>query len=141
MANLLVVEDDKQIRSTLSNLLAGEHFCRLAATAEEGLAWLNKEEYDVVLTDISLPEMNGMEFFGVVRQLQPDTPVIFISAIEDSDHIHGLIKMGAFDYLVKPFDVEDLRISLSQALEERQRAKDSRQRGDSGTDDRQESDR
>ena len=135
MANLLVVEDDKQMRSTLSNLFAGEHLCRLAATAEEGLAWLDKEDYDVVLADISLPEMSGLEFFGLVRQRQPDTPVIIISAIEDSDHINGLIKMGAFDYLVKPFDVEDLKISLNGALQERRRAKDGRQRSDSSTDD------
>ena len=120
MANLLVVEDDKQIRHGLQDILGGEHHYHMAETAEEGLTCLDTFEYDVMLVDISLPGMSGLEFFGMARQRHPDLPVIIISAIGDQDQIRGLMRMGAYDYLVKPFEAGDLRRSLDGALKYRQ---------------------
>ncbi|HEX8473384.1 MAG TPA: response regulator [Pyrinomonadaceae bacterium] len=117
MAALLVVDDDDTIRDTLYDLFADEHLCHAADTAERALSYLDSESYDVVLTDISMPGVSGLELLGYVRQKQPDTPVIIISGIGDRTYAEGLLKIGAFDYLLKPFRLEDVEASVARALE------------------------
>jgi DNA-binding NtrC family response regulator len=117
MAALLVVDDDDTIRDTLYDLFADEHLCHAADTAETALRYLDSESYDVVLTDISMPGVSGLELLGHVRQKQPDTPVIIISGIGDRTYAEGLLKIGAFDYLLKPFRLEDVEASVARALE------------------------
>src|ERR1051325_10934639 len=75
MAAILVVDDDDTIRDTLYDLLSEEHRCHTAETAENALKLLDAEFYDVVLTDISMPGLSGLELLGHVRQRYPDTPV------------------------------------------------------------------
>lgn len=116
MAAILVVDDDDTIRDALYDLLSEEHLCHVAATVEQAIAWLDTETYDVVLTDISMPGLSGVELLGHVRQRQPNTPVIVISGISDQGHAQGLIKLGAFDYLLKPFRLEDVEASVARAL-------------------------
>ena len=122
MASLLVVDDDETIRHMLYDLFADEHRCHTAATAEKALALLDQEFYDVVLTDISMPGLSGLEFVALVKQRYPDTPVIIISGIGDSDHARGMLKLGAFAYLLKPFRIEAIEESVRRALESRGRA-------------------
>lgn len=117
MSAILVVDDDDAIRDTLYDLLSENHLCHVAATAERALEWLAKDVYDVVLTDISMPGLSGVELLSHVRQNQPQTPVIIISGIQDEDHAKGIIKMGAFDYLLKPFRLEDVERSVARAIE------------------------
>jgi two-component system, NtrC family, response regulator PilR len=121
MATVLVVDDDPIIRDSLYDLFEEEHLCHAAETAEKALAYLDTEEYDVVLTDISMPGMSGLELLGQVRQRQPDTPVIIISGINDQEHAKGLIKMGAFDFILKPFRLEEVEKSVARAIEHHQR--------------------
>ena len=116
MAVLLIVDDDETIRDALYDLFESEHRCHLAETAEQALAWLETETYDVALTDISMPGLSGVELLGVLRQLQADMPVIIISGLSDQEHARGLIKMGAFDYLVKPFRLDEVEASVERAL-------------------------
>jgi two-component system response regulator PilR (NtrC family) len=116
MAAILVVDDDDTIRDTLYDLLSEEHRCHTAETAENALKLLDAEFYDVVLTDISMPGLSGLELLGQVRQRYPDTPVIVISGINDQEHAKGMIKMGAFDYLLKPFRLEDVEASINRAV-------------------------
>lgn len=122
MPKVLVVDDDEIIRDTLYELLSEEYFCQTAETAEKALARLEAEPYDVVLTDISMPGLSGLELLGHVRQKYPDTPVIIISGISDQDHAQGLIRLGAFDYLLKPFKLETVEKSVKRAGEYRRRS-------------------
>ena len=117
MAAILVVDDDDTIRDALYDLLSEEHLCHVAATVEQAIAWLDTETYDVVLTDISMPGLSGVELLGHVRQRQPNTPVIVISGISDQGHAQGLINLGAFHYLLKPFRLEDVEASVARAIE------------------------
>ena len=122
VASLLVVDDDKYVRDVLYDLFADEHRCHTTDSAEKALALIDEEFYDVVLTDISMPGLSGLELLGLIRQRYPDTPVIIISGITDEDHKRGLMKLGAFDYLLKPFNLETVEESVKRALEHRSRA-------------------
>ena len=124
MAEILVVDDDALIRNTLSELLSQQHQCQTAETAENALAKLEAGSFDVVLTDISMPGLSGLELLGHVLQKYPETPVIIISGISDQDHAQGLIKLGAFDYLLKPFRLEVVEKSVMRAVEHRRRLQD-----------------
>jgi DNA-binding NtrC family response regulator len=120
MAALLIVDDDEVIRDALYELFEEEHRCHLAETAEQAMKWLDTELYDVVLTDISMPGLSGVELLAVLRQRQSKVPVIIISGLSDEGHAKGLINMGAFDYLVKPFRLDVVEASVKRALEHRQ---------------------
>lgn len=121
MPRVLVVDDDETIRDTLYELLSEEHLCQTAETAEKAFARLEADTYDVVLTDISMPGLSGLELLGQVRQRFPQTPVIIISGIGDQEHAQGLIKLGAFDFLLKPFKLEVVEKSVKSAVEFRRR--------------------
>lgn len=130
MSLILVVDDDEVIRDTLYELLSAEYDCQTAQTAEQALARLEVESYDVVLTDISMPGLSGLELLGHVRQKYPDTPVIIISGISDQEHAQGLIRLGAFEYLLKPFRIEVVEKSVKRALDHRRRQMEASRAGD-----------
>jgi|SRR5882672_4615620 len=119
MARVLVVDDDETIRDTLYELLSEEYVCQTAETAEKAFARLEADVYDVVLTDISMPGLSGLELLGHIRQRFADTPVIIISGISDQEHAQGLIRLGAFDFLLKPFTLEVVDKSVKRAVEYR----------------------
>lgn len=133
MPRILVVDDDETIRDTLYDLLSDEHDCQTADSAEAALARLEVDDYDVVLTDISMPGLSGLELLGHVRQKYPSTPVIIISGIADQEHAQGLIRLGAFEYLLKPFRIEVLEKSVKRALDRRRHLLKANEAG--GTDD------
>jgi two-component system response regulator PilR (NtrC family) len=120
MALILVVDDDEIIRDTLFELLSEQYVCQTAETAEKAFARLQADSYDVVLTDISMPGLSGVELLGHIRQTYSDTPVIMISGIGDQEHAEGLIRLGAFDFLLKPFSLEVVEESVQRAVEYRQ---------------------
>lgn len=121
MADILIVDDDAMIRDTLKELLSEYYACQTADTADEAFARLAEKPYDLVLTDISMPEISGLELLGRVLQLYPKTPVIVVSGISDQEHVQGLIKLGAFDFLLKPFRLEVVEKSVRRALEYRRK--------------------
>ena len=121
MPRILLVDDDETIRDTLYELLSEYYICQTAETAEKAFARLEADQYDVVLTDISMPGLSGLELLGHVRQKFPDTPVIIISGIGDQEHAQGLIKLGAFDFLLKPFSLDVVEKSVRRAVEYRKR--------------------
>jgi DNA-binding NtrC family response regulator len=124
MPKILVVDDDDTIRDTLYELLSEEYLCQTAETAEKAFAKLDADFYDVVLTDISMPGLSGLELLGHVRQKFPNTPVIMISGIGDQDHAQDLIKLGAFDFLLKPFSLDVVEKSVKRAVEYNKRFKE-----------------
>ncbi len=117
MNSVLVVEDDPTLRELLFELFSERYYCATANSAEEALARLGTEEVDVVLTDISMSGISGLELLGHVKQRWPKTTVIIISGIRDKEYAAGLIKMGAFEYLVKPFELMDVYQSVQRAME------------------------
>ena len=119
MADILIVDDDEVIRDTLKELLSEHYVCKTAGTADEAFARLAEKPYDLVLTDISMPGISGLELLGRVLELYPKMPVIVVSGISDQEHVQGLIKLGAFDFLLKPFRLEVVEKSVRRALEYR----------------------
>jgi two-component system response regulator PilR (NtrC family) len=117
MPDILVVDDDDVIRETLCELLSTEYSCQTADTAEEALTKLQTQRFDVVLTDISMPGLSGMELLTRVVELYPGTPVIIISGLSDQDQAESLIGRGAFDYLLKPFRLEVVEESVKRAVD------------------------
>jgi YesN/AraC family two-component response regulator len=114
MAKVLIVDDEESVRDVLCEALT-HHLCHAASSAEQALSLLGENEYDVVLTDISLPGISGVELFGRVMGRLPDTPVIFISSIGDQGYARGLIRMGAFAYLEKPLRLEVVEETVDRA--------------------------
>jgi YesN/AraC family two-component response regulator len=114
MARVLIVDDEERVREVLCEVLRG-HTCHTAPSAEQALSLLGENEYDVVVTDISLPGMSGVELFGRVMGRLPDTPVIFISGISDEAYARGLIRMGAFAYIEKPPSLEVVEETVDRA--------------------------
>ena len=131
MAALLIVDDEDVVRDVLYDLFSDEHMCHAADTAERALAYLGEQTYDAVLTDISMPGLSGVELLGHLRREQPDTPVIVISGIGDREHAEGLTRLGAFDFILKPFTLEAIQESVARALEQ-SRARKGRRRSRSG---------
>jgi DNA-binding NtrC family response regulator len=121
MADILVVDDDTVIRDTLCELLSQDYSCQTADTAEEALAKLQAQPFDVVLTDISMPGLNGKELLNRLVELYPGIPVIVISGLSDQEQAESLISLGAFDYLLKPFRLEVVEKSVKRAIEQRRR--------------------
>lgn len=124
MAEILVVDDDEVIRDTLCELLSLDYSCQTADTAEDALAKLKAQSFDVVLTDISMPGLSGMELLSRVLQLYPGTAVIMVSGLSDQEQAQSLISQGAFDYLLKPFRLEVVEESVKRALSHKRHKKE-----------------
>src|SRR5688572_14278581 len=119
MAEILVVDDDDIIRDTLCELLSQDHACQAADTAEEALAKLQSQAFDLVVTDVSMPGLSGLDLLNTVVRQYPGTPVIIVSGLSDQEQAQSLIGQGAFDYLLKPFRLEVVEDSVRRALEQR----------------------
>ena len=123
MGTVLVVEDDRQIQRTLVGILRDlGHDVESASDGREGLLRLAAGGIDVCLLDMGLPEVDGMVVLKRLRE-QPDgadrPAVIVVSARDDMASTVEAVKLGAYDYLVKPLDVERLRLTVARALEQR----------------------
>lgn len=118
-SKILVVDDDKSIRKGLSLVLGDTFHVLTAKDAFEALRLLESEGPDIVLLDVGLPEMDGVEALEQIKKRAADTTVIMITAVEEVKTIVKAIKLGAYDYLVKPIDSQELLLSIRHALENR----------------------
>ena len=116
MATLLIVDDDTLIRDTLHELLSPIHECHTADRAEPALAYLDVESYDVVITDVSMPGLSGREVLKYAQQKHPATQVIVISGRPDESDGPSLVEMGAFAYITKPFQLDDIEDAVTRAI-------------------------
>jgi DNA-binding NtrC family response regulator len=116
MATLLIVDDDTNIRETLQDLLSETHECHTADRAEQALAYLELENYDAVITDLAMPGLSGREIIKCTQENHPATPVIVVSGNADEDAAKELIEMGAFAYLTKPFQLEQVEDAVNRAI-------------------------
>lgn len=118
MANVLIVDDETPIRRTLKEILEFEKFkVDEASDGLECLVQLKKAQYDVILMDIKMPKMDGMEALERIQALAPDTPVIMISGHANIDTAVEAVKKGAFDFISKPPDLNRLLITVRNALD------------------------
>lgn len=118
MAKILVIDDEKSIRNTLTEILAAEeHDVLSAEDGPSGLALYDANAFDVVLCDIKMQEMDGMEVLEKILEQPQDVPVIMISGHGDIEIAVEAIKKGAFDFLEKPLDLNRLLITIRNALE------------------------
>ena len=116
MATLLVVDDDKTIRETLCDYFAAKHECHSADRAEQALAFLEFEHYDLILTDLSMPGLDGQQLLKRVKQTHPETPVIIISGKCSDEEGQSSLDLGAFAFISKPFRLEDVEDTVNRAL-------------------------
>jgi DNA-binding NtrC family response regulator len=119
-ATILVVDDEAEIREGLELLLTSEGYeVDPAETAEAGLHRLEGRPYDLVLLDVSLPDRNGIEMLHELRQRDPHTPVILITAYGSIEMARAAFKSGALDYITKPWSNDELLAQVAQAVEGR----------------------
>ncbi|MEN8134722.1 MAG: sigma-54 dependent transcriptional regulator [Thermodesulfobacteriota bacterium] len=114
---LLIDDDDSLRRVTEYNLVAAGFEVMTAASGKEGLAGFSEYEPDLVVTDVELGDMNGLELLAEFKEKNPDTPVIVITAYGTIDMAVKAMSKGAFNFITKPFDRESLRMSCRKGLE------------------------
>ena len=114
---VLVVDDDEGMRDTLTAILKREYLILTAATAEEGLAILNRKDVDLILLDVRLPGMSGLELLTIVRENYSLVEVIMVSALSEVEVAVRAMKQGAYHYITKEFDYDGLRSLVRNALE------------------------
>jgi len=115
---VLVVDDDPQPRQTLVEFLkALGHETGVAASGQEAIATLRRERYDLVLTDLFMPEMDGLEVVREIKTMSPDLPVIVITGLSSVQSAVESVRAGAFDYIEKPVSLEALQIRVEKAFE------------------------
>ncbi len=118
MANILVIDDERSIRNTLKEILEYEKFSvDLAEHGKEGLEMFQKGHYDVVLCDIKMPEMDGLEVLEKIFENGADTQVVMISGHGNIDNAVEAIKKGAYDFIEKPLDLNRLLVTIRNALD------------------------
>ncbi len=126
---VLIVDDEEPIRDILSSLLEIRGFaCEAAPSAIVALKKIEEspDRYHLVLSDIIMPEMTGLAFLAEVLHRYPDLPVVMISAVQDINVALDAIRRGAYDYIVKPFEQEQLYILVDRALERRRLIEENR---------------
>ncbi len=119
---ILVVEDEDSVRSLLLRKLTRAGYTAVGATnGIDALARLREQDFGVVMSDINMPKLNGLELLQIIRETYPDIVVIMITAYGDLDHAIAAMRLGASDYVVKPFDLTQIMGAVQQALRLRQR--------------------
>lgn len=118
MKSVLVIDDDPLIRKTLSSYLSKKGFEALAAEdGEEGIQKYEEHIPDLVILDIRLPDVDGLEVLGRIREKDPNASIIIMTAYDDMKTTIEAIKLGAFEYLVKPLDYVELELTIDKAFQ------------------------
>ena len=120
MAKVLVVDDERSMREFLEIFLIKKgHEVTLAANGQEAIEIFTEEEFDLVFTDLRMPEVDGITVLQEVKRLWPDTQVIVVTAFSTTETAIEAMKLGAYDYLAKPFKVNEAGVIVDKALEKR----------------------
>ncbi|HKR13658.1 MAG TPA: HD domain-containing phosphohydrolase [Pyrinomonadaceae bacterium] len=114
---ILIVDDEREITEILADLLSEEYECLKAGSAEQALDCLRNSEFQLVISDITMPGMSGLEMIPHIKQINPDTVVVMISGMQTVESAIGALRLGAFDYLMKPFDLRQVEAVVKRALE------------------------
>jgi two-component system response regulator PilR (NtrC family) len=118
--NVLIVDDDPDVLSMLERLLKKlDYYPFVAQNGEEAVNVIDAQKIDVVVSDLVMPEMDGMELLKRVKSRKGDIPFVMITGHPTIETAVEAIKKGAYDYLTKPFQVEEVQIKIDRALEKR----------------------
>jgi len=118
MANLLIVDDELGMRQFLTHLLQREgHEVRVAENGREAITRLREQKADLVLSDVRMPDMSGIDLLRSVREFQPEVEVIMMTAFANVDTAREAFLLGAYDFVQKPFDNDLLKETVSRALQ------------------------
>jgi putative two-component system response regulator len=116
----LIVDDEPRLRQVLMHLMRGDGFsCLEAANGEEAVALLEQYPVNLVMSDLRMPRMDGLELLRQTRARWPDVAVVMITAVADVEVAVSCLAIGAMDYLTKPFHLEEVRARVAQSLEKR----------------------
>ena len=116
MPTILIVDDDAAVRGILYDLLSQRHECHTASMAEEAFQYLEVENYDVIITDIAMPGITGVELLKRVQLRDEATPVILISGKGSEQDSKSLLALGAFAYVTKPFTLDEIEQVVERAV-------------------------
>jgi DNA-binding NtrC family response regulator len=115
--SVYVIDDEETIREGVTMALEADYQAKAFSSAESALAAMKKETVDLVLLDIGLPGMDGLEALGRIKEIDSETVVIMITAYEDINTVISAMKLGAHDYVVKPIHMDALEVTIRNALE------------------------
>jgi two-component system, NtrC family, response regulator PilR len=117
---ILIVEDEKSMREVLKILLEGEGYeVMTASDGLEGISHLDKDIFDLVVTDVKMPKVDGFEVLKRIKDISPDTIVIMITAFGTKESGVEAMKLGAYDYISKPFNIDEIRLIVKKAIEKK----------------------
>jgi len=117
---ILVVEDEKSMRELLRILLEGEGYDVVSASdGLDGASYIERDIFDLVITDIKMPGLDGFELLKKIKDISPETLVIMVTAFGTSESAIEAMKLGAYDYINKPFNVDEIRLIVRKALEKK----------------------
>ncbi|OGF59029.1 MAG: Fis family transcriptional regulator, partial [Candidatus Fischerbacteria bacterium RBG_13_37_8] len=120
MSNILIVDDEKSICEVLLMMLEQHNYVvKYALCGEEAKTIIAKDTFDVIISDIRLPDINGVDLLEYIRRYSPDSDVILITAFASTESAIRALKLGAADYLVKPLDLEEVKITIDRCIEKR----------------------
>ncbi len=120
-AKILIVDDEKTIRETLSLILSEEGYtCNTAANGAEALEKVREANYDLIITDLKMPEMGGLELMEKVRTFSSKISVIIITAYASLESAIQALRLGAYDYIIKPIDFDDVILRIQRLMEHRE---------------------
>lgn len=114
---VLIADDEPEIRGVLADLLGRTYNCATVGSAEDALACLREDEFDLVISDIMMGGMSGLEMIPRVLECSPDAVVIMISGVQTVESAISALRAGAFDYVMKPFDLYHVEAAVARALE------------------------
>ncbi|MDX6403273.1 MAG: cyclic di-GMP phosphodiesterase [Blastocatellia bacterium] len=114
---LLIVDDEVEVRGVLHDLLNDSYECAEASSAEEALNQLRATDFQLVISDITMSGMTGLEMIPHVKVVSPDTVIVMISGMQTIESAINALRLGAFDYLMKPFDLRQAEAAVARALE------------------------
>lgn len=123
---ILVVDDEDSVRNMFADYLSEKYECTTASSSDEALAHLNIDSYAVVISDMTMPGRNGVELLREIITRYQDTMVIMVSGVDRPQRIRDAMRVGAFDYLIKPCELDVLSFSVERALEKRSLARTAR---------------
>ena len=116
----LIVDDEPRLRTVLARLLSAEGFsCREAGSGVEALREMQREPAPLIISDIRMPEMDGVQLLREVLARWPTTAVIVVTAVAEVESAVGCLQLGALDYIAKPFQLDEVKARVSQALDKR----------------------
>jgi putative two-component system response regulator len=116
-SRILIVDDEPEITAILSDLFEDQYYCTTAGSAEEALEELARNGFELVVSDITMPGMSGLDMIPHVKSMRPNTVVVMISGMQTVESAIGALRVGAFDYVMKPFDLRQVEAVVKRALE------------------------